>query len=126
MKMQEVIVRLRELAPEAAENTAFAESLMCEFVGVMEDMQSATTLTAVKAIAAEAFKQSLVVQQHIVLATKAAKALQDLNRSYKEKLGPRGPKKPMDAPGQQMLPGIESPASEAAHAAARIAGGRHG
>ena len=126
MKMQEVITQLRELAPAAAENTAFAESLMCDLVGVMEDMQNATTLTAVKAIAAEAFKQSLVVQQHIVHATKAAQALQDLTTSYKEKLGPRGPKKPKDAPGQQMLPGIESPASEAALAAARIAGGRHG
>ena len=106
MKMQEVITQLRELAPAAAENTEFAESLMCDLVGVMEDMQNATTLTAVKAIAAEAFKQSLVVQQHIVHATKAAKALQDLNKSYKEKLGPRGPKKPKDCPGQQILPGI--------------------
>lgn len=106
MKMQEVIGKLRELAPVAAENTAFAEALMCELVGVMEDMQKATTLTASKAISSEAYKQILVVQQHIVHATKSAKALQDINAAYREKIGPRGPKKPKDAPGQMELPGI--------------------
>lgn len=128
MKMQEVIGKLRKLAPVAAENTAFAETLMCEFVGVMEDMANATTLTASKAIAAEALKQVKTVQDSIVAATKAAKELQDLNASYKEKLGPKA-KKPKDAEGQMTLPGLEpsvSPADDAAMAAARIAEGRHG
>lgn len=102
MKMQEVITQLRELAPVAAENTAFAETLMCELVGVMGDMANATTLTASKAIAAEALKQAKTVQDCIVTATKAAKELQDLNASYKEKLGPRA-KKPKDCPGQMNL-----------------------
>lgn len=106
MKMQEVITKLRKLAPVAADSTSFAESLMCELVGVMEDMANATTLTASKAIAAEALKQVKTVQESVVVATKAAKELQDLNASYKEKLGPRA-KKPKDAPGQQMLPGME-------------------
>ena len=102
MKMQEVITQLRELAPVAAENTSFAETLMCELVGVMEDMANASTLTASKAIAAEALKQVKVVQEHICVATKAARRLQDLNESYKEKLGPRA-KKPKDCPGQMDL-----------------------
>lgn len=101
--MQEVIGKLRELAPAAAENTAFAETLMCELVGVMEDMQNATTLTACKAIAAEAFKQCQTVQDAVVKATKAAKDLQAVNEAYREKLGPRGPRKPKDAPGQMDL-----------------------
>ena len=99
MRMQEVIAQLREQAPVAANNTSFAETLMCELVGVMEDMRNATTLTACKAIAAEAFKQCAVVQQAIVRATVAAKDLQAVNESYKERLGPRA-KKPEDAPGQ--------------------------
>ena len=89
MKMQEVIVQLRKLAPVAADNASFAESLMCELVGVMEDMTNATTLTASKAIAAEALKQAKTVQDSVVIATKAAMELQNLNASYKEKLGPR-------------------------------------
>lgn len=106
MRMQEVIGQLRELAPVAANHTSFAETLMCELVGVMEDMASATTLTASKAIAAEALKQVKTVQDHVVAATKAAKELQDLNASYKEKLGSRS-RKPKDAPGQMKLPGID-------------------
>lgn len=102
MKMQEVITQLRELAPVAADSTSFAETLMCELVGVMEDLVNATTLTASKAIAAEALKQTKTVQDSIVIATKAAKELQDINASYKEKLGPRT-KKPKDAPGQMDL-----------------------
>lgn len=105
MKMQEVIVKLRKLAPVAADSTSFAEALMCELIGVMEDMANATTLTASKAIAAEALKQAKTVQGSVVAATKAAKELQALNASYKEKLGPRT-KKPKDAEGQQMLPGF--------------------
>lgn len=106
MKMQEVIVKLRKLAPVAADNTSFAESLMCELVAVMEDMANATTLTASKAIAAEALKLTKSVQDGIVIATGAVKELQDVNASYKEKIGPRV-KKPKDAEGQQMLPGLE-------------------
>lgn len=128
MKMQDVIAKLRELAPVVADSTSFAEALMCELVGVMEDMANATTLTASKAIAVEALKQAKTMQDSVVAATKAAKELQSLNASYKEKLGPRA-KKPKDAPGQMTLPGLEpsvSPAEDAARATARIARGRHG
>lgn len=126
MKMQDVIVKLRKLAPAVADNTSFAETLMCELVGVMEDMANATTLTASKAIAAEALKQAKTVQDGVVAAAKAAKELRDLNASYKEKLGPKA-KRPKDDPRQQDLPGFEpSPASVADNAGAQIAGGRHG
>ena len=106
MRMQEVIAKLRKLAPVAANHTSFAETLMCELVGVMEDMANAATLTASKAIAAEALKQVKVVQDSIIAATKAAKELQDLNASYKERLGPKA-RKPKDAPGQMTLPGLD-------------------
>lgn len=126
MKMQEVIARLRELAPVAADNTSFAETLMCELVGVLGDLANATTLTASKAVATVALKQAKIVQGSVVAATKAAKELQDLNASYKEKLGPKA-KRPKDDPRQQDLPGFEpSPVSLADNASARIAGGRHG
>ena len=100
MKMQEVIVKLRTLAPVVADSTSFAEALMCELVGVMEDMANATTLTASKAIAVEALKQTKTVQDSIVAATKAAKDLQGLNASYKEKIGMRV-KKQKDATDMQ-------------------------
>ena len=125
MKMQEVIVRLRERAPAAAENTAFAETLMCELVGVMEDMQNATTLTACKAIAAEAFKQCLTVQEAVVKATKATKDLQAVNEAYKEKLGPRV-KKPKDCPGQMDLFDQENKADSPASTPPFVMSGRHG
>lgn len=104
MKMQDVIAKLRNLAPVAYDRTSFAEALMCELVGVMEDMAHAATLTASKAIAVAALKQVKVVQDSIVAATKAAKDLQDLNAAYKERLGSKA-RKPKDVPGQQMSPG---------------------
>lgn len=100
MKMQEVIMKLRELAPVAADNTSFAESLMCELVAVTEDMAHATTLTALQAIAAEVLKLAKTVQDSIVTATKSVKELQDINASYKMVLGPRT-KKQKDAGSMQ-------------------------
>lgn len=100
MKMQEVIAKLRKLAPVAADNTSFAESLMCELVAVMEDMTNATTLTALKAIAVDALKLTKTVQDSIVIATNSVRALRDLNASYKAELGPRT-KKQKDAADMQ-------------------------
>lgn len=117
MKMQEVIARLRELAPVAADNTSFAETLMCELVGVLGDLENATTLTASKAVATVALTQAKIVQGSVVAATRAAKELQDLNASYKEKLGPRKAR-PKDDPRQENLPGFETPSFETS--------GRHG
>lgn len=125
MKMQEVIVRLRQLAPEAADNVDLAIKDFYVMKDLLSDLQACVSSSTREAVLKLIAERSLGLARYLVIAQDATRKLQELNESYKEKLGPRT-KKPKDAPGQQMLPGIESPASEAAHAAARIAGGRHG
>lgn len=126
MKMQEVITQLRELAPVAAASARCALKNAEDLRVVFLDLQNAQSFESMKALAVLAHNKLTDMFVNLDNCANDTGKLQALNESYKEKLGPRGPKKPKDAPGQQMLPGIESPTSEAAHAAARIAGGRHG
>lgn len=125
MKMQEVILRLRELAPEAVQNVDLAIKDFYVMKDLLSDLQACVSLSAREAVLKLIGERSQGLSKYLDAAQKATSRIQELNESYKEKLGPRK-RVQKDAPGQQMLPGIESPVSEAAHAAARIAGGRHG
>lgn len=111
MKMQEVIVQLRKLAPEAAQNVDLAVKDFYVMKDLLNDLRvcvSSSTRTAVLELIDE---RRLGLAKYLALAQDATDKLQKLNESYKEKLGPRA-KKSKDAPGQQMLPGLEDVAHD--------------
>lgn len=107
MKMQEVIVRLRELAPEAAQNVDLAIKdfyVLKDLLGDLRVCVSSSTREAVLKLIGE---RSLGLSRYLDAAQDATDKIRKLNESYKEKLGPRA-KKPKDAEGQQMLPGMDA------------------
>lgn len=110
MKMQEVIVRLRGIAPEAACNVRLAHDLFAGVHDVLLDATHATSAESVKALTETCLKKANAVQRALERAWDCVKELDALNQAYKEKLGPRA-KKPKDAPAQQMLPGLEEVAN---------------
>lgn len=107
MKMQEVIVRLRQLAPEAADNVDLAIKDFYVMKDLLSDLQACVASSTREAVLKLIAERSLGLAGYLNIAQDATRKLQELNESYKEKLGPRGPKKPKDAEGQQMLPGLE-------------------
>ena len=104
--MQEVIVRLRQLAPEAADNVDLAIKDFYVLKDLLSDLQACVSSSTREAVLKLIDERSRGLAGFLNIAQDATSKLQELNLSYKEKLGPRGPKKPKDAPGQQMLPGI--------------------
>lgn len=106
MKMQEVIVRLRQLAPEAADNVDLAIKDFYVLKDLLSDLQACVSSSTREAVLKLIDERSQGLAGFLNIAQDATSKLQELNLSYREKLGPRGPKKPKDAPGQQMLPGI--------------------
>ena len=105
MKMQEVILRLRELAPEAAQNVDLAIKDFYVMKDLLSDLQACVSSSTREAVLKLIGERQRGLDEFLDAAQKATSKLQELNESYKEKLGPRV-KKPKDAPGQQMLPGI--------------------
>lgn len=106
MKMQEVITQLRELAPVAAASSRLALKNAEDLRVVFLDLQHAQSFESMKALADLAHNKLTDMFVNLDNCANDTGKLQALNESYKEKLGPRGPKKPKDATGQQMLPGI--------------------
>lgn len=128
MKMQEVIVRLRELAPEAADNVDLAIKDFYVMKDLLSDLQACVSLSTREAVLKLIDERQQGLSRFLDAAQDATSKLQKLNESYKEKLGPRA-KKSKDAPGQQMLPGMEE-AEESSGTPARdsawATSGRHG
>ena len=112
MKMQEVIVRLRELAPEAAQNVDLAIKDFAVMTDLLSDLRTCVSSSTREAVLKLIGERSRGLSKFLDAAQDATSKLQELNASYKEKLGPRK-RAPKDAPGQQILPGIESQASDA-------------
>lgn len=106
MKMQEVIVRLRELAPEAAQNVDLAIKDFYVMKDLLSDLQACVSSSTREAVLKLISERSRGLSEYLDAAQNATSRLQELNESYKEKLGPRT-KKSKDAEGQQMLPGME-------------------
>lgn len=100
MKMQEVIVRLRELAPEAAQNVDLAIKDFYVMKDLLSDLRACVSPSTRDAVLKLIGERSLGLSRYLDAAQDATGKLQELNESYKEKLGPR---KPKDAPGQQVF-----------------------
>lgn len=106
MKMQEVITQLREIAPGVALNTESALNDFDQLRLMLTDALRANSVESVRALVKSCSDKAESVRLALEWARNKAGQLQQVNAAYKERLGPRGPKKPKDAPGQQMLPGI--------------------
>lgn len=114
MKMQEVITRLRELAPEAAQNVDLAIKDFYVMKDLLSDLRTCVSSSTREAVLKLIGERALGLSGFLAAAQEATDKIQYLNKSYKEKLGPRGPKKPKDCPGQMELVGITTsgPAKE--------------
>lgn len=106
MKMQEVITKLRELAPEAAQNVDLAIKDFYVMKDLLSDLQACVSSSTREAVLKLIDERQLGLAEYLAAAQDATDKLQKLNESYKEKIGPRT-KKSKDAEGQQMLPGLE-------------------
>lgn len=128
MKMQDVIAKLREEVPLLDKCARDVDETFQRMCGLLDDFRSAKSDEGRKILADAIGDEMNVFGAEYRTLRCSIETVCLVNAEYKEKLGPRT-KKPKDAPGQQMLPGMElsaSPAEDAAKAAARIAGGRHG
>ena len=126
MKMQEVIAKLREEAPLLDKCAKDVDETFQKAWGLFDDFRRAES-EAGQRLLADAVCAALneFAGKYRTLRC-SVETVCMVNAEYKEKLGPRKAK-PKDDPRQQDLPGFEpSPASVAANASTRIAGGRHG
>lgn len=106
MKMQEVIVRLREHAPVVEACTRDALRGFDSLHDVLGDATRAGSQESLRTLLALCLDKSQYIRGLLQHAEETARQLNSVNLAYKEKLGPRA-KKPKDAEGQQMLPGME-------------------
>ena len=106
MKMQEVITKLREEAPlldKCSKNVDAAFQRMC---GLLDDFRSAKSDEG-RNVLADAIGDEMNVFEAAYRTLRCSiETVCLVNAEYKEKLGPRA-RKPKDAEGQQMLPGLE-------------------
>ena len=126
MKMQEVIAKLREEAPLLDKCAKDVDETFQKAWGLFDDFRRAES-EAGQRLLADAVCAALneFAGKYRTLRC-SVETVCMVNAEYKEKLGPRKAKAADDS-RQQMLPGFEpSPASQADHASARLAGGRHG
>lgn len=107
MKMQEVILRLRELAPEAAQNVDLAIKDFYVLKDLLSDLQACVSLSTREAVLKLIDGRQLQMAKYLASAQGATDELQKLNESYKEKLGPRT-KAAKLAVVQPTLPGMEA------------------
>ena len=111
MKMQEVIRQLRMFAPVAEKNVRAACEDFENLRDVLKDANHTLSPVSVRALLAACSEKADMVSKALCFAREAVDDLARVNREYKEKLGPRGPKKPKDCPGQMELVGITTSGS---------------
>lgn len=103
MKMQEVITRLRELAPKAEINVRAACEDFENLRDVLKDADHTNSPVSLRVLLAACSEKADMVYKALCFARDSVNSLATVNREYKEKLGPRGPKKPKDCPGQMTM-----------------------
>ena len=105
MKMQEVITKLREEAPLLDKCTKDVDFHFERATGLARDLEYATSDDGRKLLRNELAKAMTDFGCAYRQLRCSIETVCLMNREYKEKLGPRA-KKPKDAEGQQMLPGL--------------------
>lgn len=112
MKMQEVIVKLREEAPLLEKCSKNVDIVFNKTCGLFDDFRRTESEEGQRLLAdavCNAFKEFAGEYRTLRCSIENVCLV---NAEYKEKLGPRA-KKSKDAPGQQMLPGMERQNQEA-------------
>ena len=102
MKMQEVIVRLREHAPVVESCTRSALRGFDSLHEVIGDAMRAGSQESLRTLLSLCLEKSQNIRAMLQNAEAEAEELNRVNLAYREKLGPRA-KKPKDAPGQQVF-----------------------
>lgn len=102
MKMQEVIVRLREHAPVVESCTRNALREFDSLHDVLLDASHTGSQESLRSLLTLCLEKSRYIRSLLQDASAEAEKLNGVNMSYREKLGPRA-KKPKDAPGQQVF-----------------------
>lgn len=102
MKMQEVILRLRESAPAVEACTRDALRGFDSLHDVLGDASHTGSQESLRSLLDLCLKKSQHIRRLLQSASDEAERLNGVNMAYREKLGPR-PKKPKDAPGQMDL-----------------------
>lgn len=102
MKMQEVIVRLREHAPVVESCTRSALRGFDSLHEVIGDAMRAGSQESLRTLLTLCLEKSQNIRAMLQNAEAEAEELNRVNLAYKEKLGPRA-KKPKDAKGQQVF-----------------------
>lgn len=134
MKMQEVIVKLREEAPLLDKCSKEVDASFDKASGLFDDFRRAES-DAGRMLLADAVCAAL---NEFAGAYRTLRCSIEnvclVNAEYKEKLGPRA-RKPKDAEGQQMLPGLldeggtpttVGETTTGCEAPSLVQGGRHG
>ena len=106
MKMQEVIVKLREEAPLLDKCSKDVDDAFQRLCGLLDDFRSAKSDEGRKTLADAIGDEMNAFGAAYRTLRCSVETICLVNAEYKEKLGPRA-KKPKDAEGQQMLPGME-------------------
>lgn len=111
MKMQEVITKLREEAPLLEKCSKGVDAAFHKAWGLFDDFRRAESEEGQRLLAdavCTAFNEFAGEYRTLRCSIETVCLM---NAEYKEKLGPRT-KKPKDAKGQQMLPGMAGVAGE--------------
>ena len=107
MKMQEVIAKLREEAPLLDRCSKSVDAAFNKAWGLFDDFRRAESEAGQRLLADAVCAALNEFSGEYRTLRCSIENVCTVNAEYKEKLGPRA-KKPKDAPGQQMLPGMEA------------------
>ena len=110
MKMQEVITKLREEAPLLDKCSKSVDAAFNKAWGLFDDFRRAESEAGQRLLADTVCAALNEFAGKYRTLRCSVETVCMVNAEYKEKLGPRV-KKPKDAPGQQMLPGLEEAAN---------------
>jgi len=103
MRMQEVIVKLREEAPKMEAVAKTVDKCFAGAMGFCRDLEGATSDGGRLLLRKALFGAMLEFQTEYERLWDSIKAICAVNAGYKEKLGVSRRRKQKDAPGQQML-----------------------
>lgn len=107
MKMQDVITKLREEAPLLDKCSKDVDATFQKVRGLFVDFRRAESAEG-QGILADAVVAAFIEFEGAYRTLRCSvETVCLMNAEYKEKIGPRT-KKPKDAEGQQMLPGLET------------------
>lgn len=107
MKMQDVITKLREEAPFLDKHSKSVDETFHRMCGLLDDFRSVKSDEGRKILADAIGDEMNLFGVGYRTLRRSIETVCMVNAEYKEKLGPRT-KKPKDAEGQQMLPGLEA------------------